>query len=130
MDRTFLYRHRDLLECLHTAGSRAASTSPGAGPAVTITSLQADLANANARATRLSVRVRQLEGHLSRHLGDQAWRESDFGGSGDTTELQAAITRLEQHNVELARALEEHQAELEAARAANRDLTRALNQRS
>lgn len=77
VDRTFLYRHRDLLETLHTAASRPA-TAPGAGPAVINTSLQADLANA--RGARLAARVQQLEKHLSQHLGNQAWRESGLGG--------------------------------------------------
>ncbi|MFD7559915.1 hypothetical protein ACFV9E_36055 [Streptomyces sp. NPDC059835] len=44
-------------------------------------------------------------------------------------DLQTAITRLEQSNTELKRTLEECQGELDAARAANRDLTLALNQR-
>ncbi|MCX4460034.1 hypothetical protein OOK58_50475 [Streptomyces sp. NBC_01728] len=39
------------------------------------------------------------------------------------------ITRLEQQNVDLTASLEEREAELEAAREANRQLTRALNQR-
>ncbi|MEU9110078.1 hypothetical protein AB0D54_38290 [Streptomyces xanthophaeus] len=45
------------------------------------------------------------------------------------TDLQSTITRLEQTNAELKRTLEECQSELDAAPAANRDLTRALNQR-
>ncbi|MCL7379758.1 hypothetical protein [Streptomyces sp. 35G-GA-8] len=36
---------------------------------------------------------------------------------------------LEQHSVELTSALEEDRSDLDAAREANRDLTRALNQR-
>ncbi|MEU6965945.1 hypothetical protein [Streptomyces chrestomyceticus] len=126
VDRTFLYRHRDLLETLHTAASRPA-TAPGAGPAVTSTSLQADLANA--RAARLAARVQQLEKHLSQHLGNQAWRESGLGSPAGIEELQRTITQLEQRAVDLTAALEERGAELEAAREANRQLTRALNQR-
>ena len=38
------------------------------------------------------------------------------------------ITRLEQQNVDLTASLEESEAELEAAREANRQLTRPLNQ--
>jgi integrase len=44
------------------------------------------------------------------------------------TALNSRISQLEQRNVDLAHALEERQADLDAARAANRDLTRALNQ--
>ncbi|MFB1047334.1 hypothetical protein [Streptomyces chrestomyceticus] len=65
VDRTFLYRHRDLLGNLHTAASRPAA-APGAGPAVTNTSLQADLANA--RAARLAARVQQLEKNTSPNI--------------------------------------------------------------
>lgn len=44
VDRSFLYRHRDLLERIHAA---AAAPSPASGAAaVTRASLQADLANA------------------------------------------------------------------------------------
>ncbi|MEU6806152.1 hypothetical protein [Streptomyces neyagawaensis] len=62
MDRTFLYRHRDLLALIHTA--------------------------------------------------------------------ECAPSRLEQQTVDLKAALEERGAELEAGRDANRQLTRALNQRA
>lgn len=47
----------------------------------------------------------------------------------DIDELQRKITRLEQHNVELTSMLEDARSDLDAAREANRDLTRALNQR-
>lgn len=51
------------------------------------------------------------------------------GSPADIDELQRKITRLEQHNVELTCALEEARSDLDAAREANPDLTRALNQR-
>ncbi|MEU1011279.1 DUF6262 family protein [Streptomyces sp. NPDC005890] len=121
VDRSFLYRHRDLLE---PAAQDPAGTSP-----VSRTSLQADLANAQARNTRLAARVQQLEKRLSQVLGTQAWQESGLGAPADIDELQRKITRLEQHNVELTSALEEARSDLDAAREANRDLTRALNQR-
>ncbi|WP_330319158.1 DUF6262 family protein [Streptomyces platensis] len=128
VDRTFLYRHPDLLENLHTT-SRTARATPDAASAATAASLQADLANANARASRLSTRVQQLENRLSQHLGQQAWHESGLGARTDIAELQATITRLEEREIELVHQLDDRQAELEAARAANRELTRALNQR-
>ncbi|WP_240677068.1 hypothetical protein [Actinacidiphila soli] len=59
----------------------------------------------------------------------EAWQESGLGAPADIDELQRKITRLEQRNVELASALEEARSDLDAAREANRDLTRALNQR-
>ncbi|WP_407841412.1 hypothetical protein ACE1OC_41315 [Streptomyces sp. DSM 116496] len=88
------------------------------------------VANANARASRLAASVQQLESRLSRHLGEQAWQASGLGPSPDAADLQATVTRLEQAYTELKRMLEECQGELDAARSANRDLTRALNQHS
>ncbi|MFH9296725.1 hypothetical protein [Streptomyces sp. NPDC017520] len=78
----------------------------------------------------MAARVQQLEERLSKALGEEIWRASGLEPPADVAELSSRITRLEQSNVELTRALEERQAELEAARAANRDLTRALNQKS
>jgi chromosome segregation ATPase len=91
-------------------------------------SLQADLVNAQARNTRLAARVQQSEKRLSQVLGAQAWQESGLGAPADLDEPQRKITRLEQHNAGLTASLEEAQADPDAARTANRDLTRALNQ--
>ncbi len=66
---------------------------------------------------------------LSLAPGAQAWQESGLGAPADVDELQRKITRLEQHNAELTSALEEARSDLDAAREANRDLARALNQR-
>ena len=130
VDRSFLYRHRDLLEIVHAAELEPAAQDPAAGGSpVSRASLQADLANAQARNTRLVTRVQQLEKRLSQALGAQAWRESGLGAPTDIDELQRKITRLEQHNVELTSAFEDARSDLDAAREANRDLTRALNQR-
>jgi exonuclease VII small subunit len=51
------------------------------------------------------------------------------GSPACTEELQQTITKLEQRTADLTTALEEREAELKAAREANRQLTRALNQR-
>ncbi|WP_406415488.1 hypothetical protein OH809_42560 [Streptomyces sp. NBC_00873] len=96
---------------------------------MSVASLQADLANAHARNIRLIARVHQLEKPLSELMGEQTWRESDLGAPADIEEFQRTITRLEQKSVELSSHPEEREAELEAARATNRELTRALNQR-
>lgn len=92
-------------------------------------SLQADLANAQARNSRLAARIQQLEQRLSQVLGVQAWQASGLGAPADIDELQRKITRREQQNVELTAGLEDARSDLDASRAANRDLTRALNQR-
>ncbi|MFD8340544.1 DUF6262 family protein [Streptomyces solisilvae] len=129
VDRTFLYRHRDLLALVHAAELEPARHDPAGPSPVTLASLQADLANAQARNIRLAARVQQLENRLSKLMGEHAWRASGLGAPADIEELQRTITRLEQKNTELSSSIEEREAELEAARAANRELTRALNQR-
>ncbi|MFD8502877.1 DUF6262 family protein [Streptomyces sp. NPDC003631] len=129
VDRTFLYRHRDLLVLVHAAELQPAAQDPAGATPVSRASLQADLANAQARNTRLVTHIQQLEKRLSEALGEQVWRESGLGAPADVEELQRTITRLEQQTVDLKLLLEEREAELEAAREANRQLTRALNQR-
>jgi regulator of replication initiation timing len=128
VDRTFLYRHRDLLERVHAAAT--APPEQGRIAAVSRASLQADLANALARNTRLTVCVRQLENRLSKVLGEQVWSESGLGAPVDVDQLQQRIAMLEQHLADKQRELEERAEELTAARAANRELTRSLNARS
>jgi chromosome segregation ATPase len=127
VDRTFLYRHRDLLQRIHAAA--AAPPKEGRIAAVSRASLQADLANALERNKRLATRVRQLEKRLSQALGEAAWAESGLGAPADTDQLQQRITMLEQNLTDIQGQLDERDDELEAARAANRELTRALNQR-
>ncbi|MEW2810940.1 DUF6262 family protein [Streptomyces massasporeus] len=128
VDRTFLYRHRDLLERVHTAA--AAPPQEGRIAAVSRASLQADLANALERNKRLAARVRRLEKRLSQTLGEAAWAESGLGAPADIDQLQQRITMLEQNLADIQGQLDERDDELEAARAANRELTRALNQRA
>ncbi len=129
VDRTFLYRHRDLLALVHAAEVQPSASDLAAGPQVSLASLQADLANAHARNTRLVTQTRRLERRLCELMGEQAWRESGLGAPVDHEELRRQVSRLEQANIELSARLEEREAELEAARAANRELTRALNQK-
>lgn len=98
VDRTFLYRHRDLLEQIHVA----ISAPPGqvtAAPLVSRASLQADLVNAHERNGRLAARVRQLETRLSEALGEQAWHESGLGAPEDIDALKRRIAELEQELV-------------------------------
>ncbi|WP_331744667.1 DUF6262 family protein (plasmid) [Streptomyces sp. NBC_01136] len=129
VDRTFLYRHRDLLALIHAAEREPHGPPSSAGPPVSLASLQADLANSQARNTRLLAQIRRLERRLSELMGEQAWRESGLGAPADVEELQRQVVGLEQMNTELTARLEARDAELEAARAANRELTRAVNQR-
>jgi len=126
VDRTFLYRHPDLLAQAHLAQQRPAAAGNG-GPAASPASLQADLANAQGQIARQAARTRQLEAKLSQMLGEQAWRESGLGAPEDIDKLKRRITELEQEVVEITRRHEERGEELDAARAANRELIAQLN---
>jgi hypothetical protein len=125
VDRTFLYRHRDLLGQIHA--TQAGPPGAGAGPAVTRASLQADLLAAHQRALRLTARIQQLETRLSEALGDQAWRESGLGAPADIDVLNHKIANLDQQVTGLRLELDERDSELAAARAANRELMARLN---
>ena len=126
VDRTFLYRHNDLLAQIYTA--QAAPTSITANEAaVTRESLQADLANAQQRITRFAAHNAVLERKLSELLGQQVWRESGLGAPADVEQLQRRITLLEQQVVDLTGRLEERDQELDAARTANRELFANMN---
>jgi hypothetical protein len=126
VDRTFIYRHRDLLEKIHALQTEPPADD-GTGPAVTRASLQADLLAAHERAIRLSTRIHHLEKRLSEALGDQAWRESGLGAPADIDALSQKITHLEQQVLDLKFQLEERNEDLAAARAASRELMTQLN---
>ena len=126
VDRTFLYRHRDLLERIHAAETQPPD-KPGVGPSVTRASLQADLLAAQQRCARMATRTQQLEKRLSELLGEQAWRTTGLGAPTDIDHLQQQIVTLEQQVVDLRLQLEERDQDLTAARAANRELISRLN---
>lgn len=126
VDRTFLYRHKDLLAQIYSA--QAVPTSITANEtAVSRESLKADLANAQHRITRFAARNALLERKLSELLGQQVWRESGLGAPVDVEQLQQRITSLEQQVVDLTGRLEERDQELGAARDANRELFTNMN---
>lgn len=127
VDRTFLYRHRDLLGKIHALEAAPPPAGEGAGPVVTRASLQADLLAAHERAARLNARVQQLEKRLSEALGEQAWRESGLGAPADIDALTGKISHLEQQVIDQRLQLEERNEELAAARGANRELMAQLN---
>ncbi len=126
VDRSFLYRHHDLLDKLHAL--HAQPPAGGAtGPTATRASLQADLLAAHERAVRLHARVQHLEKRLSEALGEQAWRESGLGTPADIDALNQQITHLEQQAIDLRLQLEERDEDLTAARATNRELMTRIN---
>jgi Family of unknown function (DUF6262) len=126
VDRSFLYRHPDLLERLHDAQAQPPHDSTH-GPAASLASLQADLLAAHELAARLATRNQQLERRLSTALGQQAWRESGLAAPHDIDQLTHRITDLEQQILDLKLKLDERDQDLAAARAANRELITRLN---
>ncbi|MGI5243130.1 hypothetical protein [Dactylosporangium sp. CA-139066] len=62
-------------------------------------------------------------------LGEQVWREAGLGPPADIDGLQRRITHLEQRVIDLEGLLDECNQELDAARAANRELIANLNRR-
>ena len=127
VDRTFLYRHRDLLEQVHAAQAQPTHTT---GPAVSRASLRADLLAAHERATRLTTNIQHLQQRLSESLGQQTWRESGLGTPTDIDQLNQQITTLEQQVIDLKLQLQESTQDLDAARAANRELMTRINTES
>ena len=127
VDRSFLYRHRDLLDKIHALEATPPAPADALGPAVTRASLQADLLAAGERAQRLNGRVRQLEKRLSEVLGEKAWQESGLGVPADVDALNQKISHLEQQAIDLRLQLDERDQDLTAARAANRELIAQLN---
>ncbi len=59
--------------------------------------------------------------------GEQAWRVSGLGTPEDIDRIRRRITELEQTVVALTRQLEECGEELDAARAANREMIAQMN---
>ncbi len=127
VDRSFLYRHRDLLAKIHALQAAPPADGQPSGPGVTRASLQADLAAAHERALRLTSRIRQLEHRLSDALDEQAWRESGLGTPADPGRLAQENSHLHQQVIDLRLQLEERNQDLTAARSANRELMAQLN---
>ncbi len=103
VDRTFFYRHRDLLAQLHALEATPPASGNSNRPGVSRASLQTDLLAAGERAARLHSRVRQLEKRLSEALGEQAWRESGLEGEdlaaarATNRELMAQLNTTAKH---------------------------------
>lgn len=125
VDRTFLYRHRDLLGQVHAAQAHPRSVQ--AATTVTRASLRADLLAAQQRCVRMASRTQQLQARLSDLLGEHAWHASGLGAPTDIEEHQRKIVLLEQQVVDLRLRLDERDQELAAARAANREMIAQLN---
>ena len=125
VDRTFLYRHRDLLAQVHAV--QAEPPNDAAARTASRASLHADLLAAHERGARLASHIQRLERRLSEALGEHLWRESGLGAPQDVDELQQRIIQLEQQTIDLRLQVEERDQDLAAARAANRELMTRLN---
>jgi chromosome segregation ATPase len=126
VDRSFLYRHPDLLAQIHSAQTRPAPT--GSDPTTASrASLHAELLASQHRTARLNSRIQQLEKRLSQTLGQQAWQASGLGAPDDIETLTQKITHLEQQILDVRLQLEERDQDLAAARAANRELMAQFN---
>jgi transposase-like protein len=124
VDRSFLYRHHDLRARIH-----ASAATPGTSPAATASrqSLLADLANLKEHNQRLRRQNTSLTTRLSEVLGEEVFHASGIGRAGDAGHLRTRIGELEQQLLDLRQELEERTDELDAARAANRDLMTLAN---
>lgn len=125
VDRSFLYRHHDLRAQIH-----ALAATPGTSPASTTASRQsllADLANLKEHNQRLRRQNTSLTARLSEVLGEEVFHASGIGRTDETEQLRARTGELEQQILDLRQELEERTDELDAARAANRDLMTLAN---
>ncbi|MEV7081930.1 hypothetical protein AB0N88_25880 [Streptomyces sp. NPDC093516] len=122
--RSLIDRHGDLhAAVIARAGRPPAQTTTGTQ--VSRKSVLADVANFTARNGRLSAHITRLERRLSGPLGQTAWEASGLGAPADVETLTRRTTELEQQILDLA----EWDEDLEAARAADRELMAQLNRR-
>ena len=126
VDRSFLYRHHDLRAQIH-ARSAAPSASPAASATASRQSLLADAANLREQNQRLRRQNTDLTARLSEVLGEEVFRTSGIGRTDDPEALHTRVGQLEQEVLDLRQELEERTDDLDAARAANRDLMTLAN---
>lgn len=75
----------------------------------------------------MSAHVTRLQRRLSEALGQAAWEASTLGTPADIETLTHRTTELEQQILDLRGELAERDEDLEAARAANRELMAQVN---
>jgi hypothetical protein len=125
--RSLIYRHPDL----HAAVTARATAEPQpgtvTGPSASKQSLVADIANLTDRIRRQDIHIHHLEQRLAEALGEQIWQRAGLGGPPDHDALQKHVSQLEQHIAELRQQLADRDDDLDAARAANRQLMASLN---
>jgi hypothetical protein len=130
VSRKFIYAHPDLrarIEQRAEQANRAGTATAVADGRVTIASLHADAANANAQTRRLREQVRALEQRLSILLGQQIASEIDPAGYEPADQLRSRLQTAQAHVFELEEALADSREELDAVREINRELLAAQN---
>ncbi|MFF1423180.1 DUF6262 family protein [Streptomyces sp. NPDC058280] len=124
--RSLIYRHPDLHAAVTTRAAEP-QISTATGPSASKQSLLTDIANLTDRVRRQDTHIRHLEQRLAEALGKQVWQQAGLGGPPDHDALQKRANYLEQHVTELQRQLADRDEDLDAARAANRQLIAKLN---
>ncbi|MGP3684572.1 DUF6262 family protein [Streptomyces sp. IBSNAI002] len=124
--RSLIYRHPDLHAAVTTRAAEP-QINTTTGPTASKQSLLADIANLTDRVRRQDTHIRHLEQRLAETLGEQVWQRAGLGGPPDHDALQKRISHLEQHTTELQQQLADRDDDLDAARAANRQLIASLN---
>jgi Family of unknown function (DUF6262) len=125
VDRSFLYRHHDLRAQIH-----ARATAPENSPASTAASKQsllADLASLREHNQRLRRQNIDLTARLSEVLGEEVFQASGIGRTDESGALRTRAGQLEQQMLDLRQELQERTDDLDASRAANRDLMTLAN---
>lgn len=129
VSRKFIYTHPDLRAQIeqraqrHNHRATAAATADGQ---VTVASLRADLANANAHNQRLRKQLGALERRLSETLGREV-ADALGPGSEETDELRRELQDAQGQISELQEQLAEAREELDAVREINRELLAERN---
>ena len=125
VDRTFLYRHRDLLGQVHAIAAQPSTGNNSTAPSrASLQSRPARRPATHHPPAHPSSPTRTAPLQL---LGEQTWRESGLGAPDDIDELKQRINHLQQQAIDLQIQLKERDQDLAAARAANRELITQLN---
>lgn len=130
VSRKFIYAHPELRAQIEQRAQQATETSKSKALAdgrVTIASLRADAANANAQNRRLREQIRGLEQRLSAMLGREIAGEIDPAAYEPPEQLHAQLESARAQVFELEEALAEAREELEAVREINRELLAGQN---
>lgn len=90
-------------------------------------SLLADLANLREHNQRLRRQNIDLTARLSEVLGEEVFQASGIGRTDESGALRTRVGQLEQQVLDLRQELQERTDDLDASRAANRDLMTLAN---